>query len=355
MCSSSAIQSKRLISGPQPPIIQIERRNFRTPLPFVQADADAWARYLDAQQLILQCTQYTVALKRAIETQADLTSIHARMEYLDRELDGLIDRYSWDLDPCVSTGGLDSSEALLATSLKAQAQIKLNSARIKLHRYRAFHDAPIFTQRHCDLQKANPDDIQQPKLCCSGTLVNQSSPSSSTSTSNTASTTRSPASSSVKTNGYEKVPFGSPESAKICMKSALQIGLAFEALPYPNPSQVTEGFASPFLSLISMTPVPRTMPAFACCAMQASYALLMLCRKSQEWNRSNPFISADAQKGLEELLAGLTRVLDALNNYSIAFEALGGMRAQVEDALEKVERAQNRRTSFTGELRMLAL
>ena len=69
------------------------------------------------------------------------------------------------------------------------------------------------------------------------------------------------------------------------------------------------------------------MPAFACCAMQSSYALLMLCRKSHEWNRTAA-IGTDYHDGLEELYAGLQRVLGALQNYSLAFEGLDGMRGK---------------------------
>ena len=61
--------------------------------------------------------------------------------------------------------------------------------------------------------------------------------------------------------------------------------------------------------------------------MQSSYALLMLCRKSHEWNR-NTAIGSGLHDGLEELYAGLQRVLGALQNYSLAFEGLDGMRGE---------------------------
>ena len=61
--------------------------------------------------------------------------------------------------------------------------------------------------------------------------------------------------------------------------------------------------------------------------MQSSYALLMLCRKSHEWNR-NATTGSGLHDGLEELYAGLQRVLGALQNYSLAFEGLDGMRGK---------------------------
>lgn len=62
--------------------------------------------------------------------------------------------------------------------------------------------------------------------------------------------------------------------------------------------------------------------------MQSSYALLMLCQKSRDWNRGATN-GAAFRNGLEELYSGLSRVLAALQNYSIAFEALEGMRGKV--------------------------
>ena len=69
------------------------------------------------------------------------------------------------------------------------------------------------------------------------------------------------------------------------------------------------------------------MPAFACCAMQSSYALLMLCHKAYDdkRNASDENMSLVVQGYIEHLQQGLVRVLEALENYSLAFEALGGM------------------------------
>jgi hypothetical protein len=59
--------------------------------------------------------------------------------------------------------------------------------------------------------------------------------------------------------------------------------------------------------------------------MQSSYVLLMLCEQSRELNGGSPGNVA-ATSAIDELSSGLQRVLEALQNYSIAFEAVGGMR-----------------------------
>jgi len=51
--------------------------------------------------------------------------------------------------------------------------------------------------------------------------------------------------------------------------------------------------------------------------------------------------SVAADKGLEELYAGVGRVLKALQNYAIAFEALNGMTEQVEEVLEALKDARD--------------
>lgn len=65
--------------------------------------------------------------------------------------------------------------------------------------------------------------------------------------------------------------------------------------------------------------------SFACCAMQSSYALLMLCQRSRDIIH-NSSSNAAFYNGLEELHCGLQRIIAALQNYSIAFEALDGMK-----------------------------
>ena len=58
-------------------------------------------------------------------------------------------------------------------------------------------------------------------------------------------------------------------STRVCRTAALNIVQSFHRLPY----------SSPFFTSPSYFPLPCAMPVFAYCAMQCSYALLMLCRK----------------------------------------------------------------------------
>lgn len=303
-----------------PPIIPIDFHQFRSPLPTIPSDPNAWLYFIEAQQVILRCTQYTVALKKALDTGKDPTELDGRKAMLDNDIDTILQTYGTDpvaMDPSSPT---DFEERGLAKSLRSQALIKLSSARIKLHRYRAFQDVPVFTRKHCDLDQTDASTPRQ--LGCACHSVGPSV-SPSTMLAGHKSTTP-PLPDHVPPNTNE-IPFNDPHAAKTCLKAALVIGRAFEALPHPNPMQLPPPVYPPsMLSITSATQAPRTMPAFACCAMQSCYTLLTLCYRSLE-RQCMYQRSLAAAKGLDELYAGVGRVLAALQNYSIAFEALNGM------------------------------
>lgn len=300
------------------------------------------------------------------------------------------------------------------------------SARIKVHRYCAFFDTPIFTRKHCDLKSLNSaddgDELQRwPSCSCSSfgpnllnfpTSTNSStnggatstgfSPSSSpggtgfghggssitttppphtmvmgdgmmtTTTTMTATGNNANANTNANTNNNNTThiysPFSSHQSAKICLRSALNIAHAFDDLPFPNPTGVIQIEGPPvFLSPTSAIVSPRTMPNFACCAMQCAYALLMVYQKTKAMyptypnsisngsnnNNNNNSINNNSSGGVpggagvavavgvegspssrpiavESLLfrlqQGLTSIYATLSNYATAFEALGGMR-----------------------------
>jgi len=262
-----------------------------------------------------------MALKKAQQTGSGFNSAQDSMLLLDKELDSLDIQHYWDLDSNPSLG-FDFEECVLAQSLRCQAKIKMNSARIKLHRYEAFLDVPVFTKRHCDLQGTSSDNVQPSVSCCGGAIDQAFSPSIFDNLDNWA-FPASPSSDTSLTIPMKSLLFSNISSAKICMAAGLEISRAFEALPYPNLT-LTGSSSGPLTS--SQWQAPRTMPAFSCCAMQSGYALLMLCHKSRELGRSAGTNSAAS--GLGELYAGLERVLRALENYSSAFEAIDGMRGK---------------------------
>lgn len=104
------------------------------------------------------------------------------------------------------------------------------------------------------------------------------------------------------------------------------ISRMFESLPVPQPlpdnrQQSNEQNHS----------LPRTMPSFACCLMQSSYAMFMIFYKARVAKQLSPdseneITSESTDRLIDELHQGLQRIIATVSNYSIAFEALDGMR-----------------------------
>jgi hypothetical protein len=62
--------------------------------------------------------------------------------------------------------------------------------------------------------------------------------------------------------------------------------------------------------------------------MQSSYALLMIRHRAESMGSSSPTDNPMVSKLFDQLQHGLQSVVGALENYSIAFEALGGMKGE---------------------------
>jgi hypothetical protein len=128
------------------------------------------------------------------------------------------------------------------------------------------------------------------------------------------------------------LPFSKHESSRICLAAALNIAQAFEALPYPPPEAAANPGSNPSsnfpssLSSLQSTSIPRTLPSFACCAMQAAYALLMVCNQAWAMQTGAMPATQHPRKLLAQCEQGLYSLLGTLDNYALAFEAIKGMR-----------------------------
>lgn len=205
-----------------------------------------------------------------------------------------------------------------------------------MHRYCAFFDVAVFSGKHCDLaslpkKEADSSEPQRLGACC---MTSLHSPPSNYSHSTGSLSPGSSDSPSPGANGHiqpsiSEFPFSRHESSRICLKAALNIAASFDAMPYPNTaSQFCE--TPIYLGSRSSLITPRTMPSFACCAMQSSYALLMVKDRIETiYPRSNGSSSVLVDNLRDRLQQGLLSILATLENYAAAFEALGGMRGQL--------------------------
>ena len=187
-----------------------------------------------------------------------------------------------------------------------------DSARIKLHRRNAFSDIPVFTKKHCDLQPRNGK--KGPGCGCSS-LFNDSRQNSYDSTATLQS--QQPVNTIFTT-----FPFDTKTSATIAYRCAFNIANSYSKLPLPQPrTSAGSQLLAPNGSFGQQ--LPRMMPIFSCCAMQSSYVIIMLYHRSM--SVAGRHDEESNTKFLGHLAYGMKYVLEALKNYSIAYEAIGGM------------------------------
>ncbi|KAH0433722.1 C6 zinc finger domain-containing protein [Colletotrichum camelliae] len=314
------------------PTFSVFTPSYTTKYPTIQSDPEAFPVYIQAQQAILSATQFVIELNKTVKSGGDMTRIYARMKEMEQYLEPLNTvADSWILQSTTTTP-LDPTEEILSRSL---------SARIKIHRYCAFFDMPVFSGKHCDLKsKADNDNGIEPKSwpsCSCSTMMTLPSPPV-TGSNGTASPPnsgkRSPQSDhSPNGSPLASFPFSSHQSAKICLKAAINIANSFDDLPYPNPfGQLCP--APCYLAPTSTIVCPRTMPSFACCAMQCAYALLMVNHKTKAMYPENALTTPMVESLLLRLQTGLASISATLENYATAFEALGGMRDQIRSVIE---------------------
>lgn len=198
----------------------------------------------------------------------------------------------------------------------------IRSARIKLHRLRAFGDHPVFLGDFCDLHSIN-----------SSYTAGFPPPLSSTQVANINSI----------------IPFTEQESTVICLKAALVLSRILRNFPWPSPSLeakspgAVEDPGPASISPPSRSQYPRSLPYLACGGMQSCYVLLMLQRKVRASLHSGDFSPCyyllsnpeagterqDAERLIEELRHGVKSVYHfmALN---AVFEGVIDMAREVE-------------------------
>ncbi|KAL1953084.1 hypothetical protein VTO42DRAFT_3622 [Malbranchea cinnamomea] len=314
-----------IVSSTTPQVIYNDPR-FVTPYPTFASDTQGWSILIQAQQVLLAATQFITDLNHTLRARGNMLHIYDRMKKLDTWIRVVMSQAN--MPPQNSQKAADdyTSEAITARSIRSISRIKLSSARIKTHRFRAFMDIPIFIKKHCDLSFTS--------IGCS---KSENSPSStddqgfSTLSCCNHSNTASAHSPSVPWIPENAFPFSSFTSTTICLQSALTAAQMFDSLPYPQPSYRTDSLSGSDPGRL----LPRTMPSFACCAMQSSYAMLMLYYRSRSMKQQveDADQPIDPDELADELYHGLSCILTAVRNFSIAFEALGGMKEEIEGAL----------------------
>ncbi|KAI9645510.1 hypothetical protein NHQ30_006250 [Ciborinia camelliae] len=326
------------------PTILLSDPRFTTPLPAFSCDSNAWDVFLEAQRMIATATQFVIDLESSLKTDCHNLILWEKMIELEKTIGPLVqetERFSY-----ANVDEMDPSERVVAKSLRIMTCIKLNSARIKIHRYCAFSDMPVFTKKHCDLSSTPVAVTNSPPSACGCSNDLQQATAS---FAQSPGVLKSPIPDNASVFDSPILPFSGRFSSKVCMQSAFNIAQSFHALPFPRPYDLRK--PSYWADSKQIRDTPRMMPIFACCAMQSSYAMIMLCHKTLAIRQASPIedgLRKRTDKLLLQLHDGIKMILDALENYSTANEALTGMRDQIRMAMESVAAVQNQTSDLVS-------
>ncbi|KAJ5557767.1 hypothetical protein N7513_003353 [Penicillium frequentans] len=304
-----------------PPIILADDPRISTPYPEFHVPLEPWPLVLKAHRALFTSTEMLKNLEAGSKglpvspSEGKLNELHTYIQSLVMESDRplpVMDR--------------QDAEASAANGIWIIARILIHTARIRLHRLKAFLDAPIFLQKYCGLTSING-----------------------------------PGSSSTLSRSINRIkdlenifPFTEQQSSSICLASALVVARSFNNLPPPIPdpteldtSAEDAGFSERNKYSVSrFRRYPHIFPYFACCAMQSCYALLMVLykvRASKVSDRlstcyhllNHPIPGTEVQDS-ERLVEEIRHAVESLRTFLLqnaAFEGVDGMRSEIEGAL----------------------
>ncbi|GIC86204.1 Zn(II)2Cys6 transcription factor [Aspergillus udagawae] len=299
------------------PIISISDPRITTPYPKFDIQvkvSEPWSLLLKAQDAILSVCAVMRPLTAKSQNGSLALDLRERACRLDRHILSL----AADCDHCELELGAaenDQVENLAALSIWKTACAMTHTARVKLHRYRAFSDIPIFLEKHCDLTFLKLDTFP----------------------SQTASLPVQPDLDSI-------FPFTQTESSIISLKSSLAISRALAGLPRSGllPLRTAEMDEPRNSNAAGYT---GSLPFFKCAAMQASYVLYMLVHRlraalsSKRLSVCYPLLNhpepvtevQDAKRLIEELRNGAHSMIVCLKR-DLIFEGIGGMIRDLDAA-----------------------
>ncbi|KNG86881.1 Zn(II)2Cys6 transcription factor [Aspergillus nomiae NRRL 13137] len=295
------------------PIILINDPRISTPYPVFRGCLEPWPLLAKAQDTLLR----TCNLAKELEKEDSRSSQPPTLIDRIRELNSLISSLAADSDRYRCVTNRQGAECFAPRNLWAITSALIHSARIRLHRFRAFLDHPLFLGEHCGLTSINRIDFLNISYPLSPSRI-------------------------TKINAT--FPFTEQESAAICLKSSLAVSRVFRNLTPPNlyyTDAPADSEALPGSSLSRFC--PRSLPYMACCQMQSFYALTMLLRRVRTSLSSGDLQACyhllsqpepgsevqDAERLVEELRHGLES-LSASMRADIAFEGVVGMVREVE-------------------------
>ncbi|KAB8276002.1 hypothetical protein BDV30DRAFT_224749 [Aspergillus minisclerotigenes] len=298
------------------PIITANDPRITTPFPKFKACVDGpepWPLLLKAQEAYISVSDLLGALGLVYKAPTQSLELRDQIYQLDSRIMSLATESEFYMGLTCK----DDAEGVAMQGMGLIAYLLLHSAWIRLHRFRAFMDIPLFVEKHCDLTAIN-DKAPYPEV----------------------------------SSNFEAVfPFTEQQSSVRCLKSSLSVARAFRNLPRPQPSRSTGGSGnhhSPAAgsldipSAVSSTTLgatsPSALPYFKCTAMQASYSMFMLVHRIRAAIASNrlsvcyPLMASpepateiqDARRLIEELRHAIECLKHSMER-DMVFEGIAAM------------------------------
>ncbi|PYI12598.1 hypothetical protein BO78DRAFT_465738 [Aspergillus sclerotiicarbonarius CBS 121057] len=286
------------------PIITLDDQRITTPYPSFRVSSEPWPLLLQAEQAIISVSE--AINDCGTQSTMAVASVSERILRLDSEISTLLR----DLDCSPQLELRTGADARAMQDMRTIARVLTHSARLRLHRFRAFMDIPLFLNKHCDIAAIQKRDAAHP---LSGPR-------------------------------FESVfPFTEQQSSLICLKSSLAIARAYEDLAAPDRSRSPSG--TPALDTTAET--GHILPFFMCGAMQGSYVLLMTYYRLRAALLSDQVSiyhhllhqpepeseMQDAERLLRELRQGIESILGSVRLTTI-FEGVGGMNHEIQAAYQ---------------------
>ncbi|KAE8316133.1 hypothetical protein BDV41DRAFT_562399 [Aspergillus transmontanensis] len=299
------------------PIITANDPRITTPFPKFKAFIDGpepWPLLLKAQEAYISVSELLGALGLVYKAPTQSLELRDQIYQLDSRIMSLATESEFYMG--LTCKG--DAEGLAMQGMGLIAYLLLHSAWIRLHRFRAFMDIPLFVEKHCDLTAIN-DKAPYPEV----------------------------------SSNFEAVfPFTEQQSSVRCLKSSLAVARAFRNLPRPQPSRSARGSGDhdsltvaeslDIPSAVSSTTLgatfPSALPYFKCTAMQASYSMFMLVHRIRAAIASNrlsvcyPLMASpepateiqDARRLIEELRHAIECLKHSMER-DMVFEGIAAM------------------------------
>ncbi|PWY93050.1 Zn(II)2Cys6 transcription factor [Aspergillus sclerotioniger CBS 115572] len=302
-----------------PPLITCDDLRITTPLPEFRGCREPWPLLMNAQVVLLRSCFIGRQLIR--EDNGNNQGLLSSLEYEVKHLDSSILELAAEAARYRCVANCQGTEADAERNLWAISNALLHSARLTLHRVRAFPDPPMIFSKQCDFLPNSAVPFFSHHIQLSPGRISE-----------------------INT----LFPFTEQESIRICLQSSLVVSRVFRRLASPNPTYSDAADTETSVSwAFRRLGTPRSIPYMACAELQSFYGLAMVLWRVRAAFYAGNLNSVyylldrasaqtevqDAERLMEELQSGM-EALRASIRADFVFEGVGLMAKECDAVYE---------------------